>query len=507
MKTPFDTLILLAVVPTVSLCFAQTAVDLRTQSKSVDFSSAPATRPFKTGTILPTTCLVGASFFKSDAVAGENLYGCTAPDVWTLLNSVDVPSLSGQTGKVLSTDGTASRWTAIAGDVDGTPAANVVRRLQGRKVSSTAPANSDVLQWNAASGQWEPLPNSPVLSTGAGIISIGPMISVDDATVPQYMLGSGAPPLACETGRSFYTNLTDQTLYYCGATNTWNSLSRFGHTHAAADIATGTFSTNKITPGSDGQCLITSGGNTAWGPCPGAEGAGDVVGPGSAEDYGFALYSGLTGKQVRGVSGLKSDGQGNISIPGSVTTGDGATAGEAQLCPPNSANCISWLAPATRTTASKLTLPVEDPTASRQAMVFGTPTGGVSSGTWQSVYAPGDVIASSDLPSPTATAGGKVKATTCAGGQFMNAINTDSSVTCGTPAGGADKYAAAFNSQTSITITGATHNLGTCDVQVAVFDTATPSQRVEPDKVTCNTATKDVVIAFAVSQSGRYVIQ
>ena len=65
------------------LC-GQTAVDLRTQSKSVDFGTAPFTRPFTTGTVLPATCTVGNMFYKSDAPAGQNLYGCTATNTWTI---------------------------------------------------------------------------------------------------------------------------------------------------------------------------------------------------------------------------------------------------------------------------------------------------------------------------------------------------------------------------------------------------------------------------------------
>lgn len=36
------------------------------------------------GTSLPSTCSVGSMFFKSDATAGQNLYGCTATNAWTL---------------------------------------------------------------------------------------------------------------------------------------------------------------------------------------------------------------------------------------------------------------------------------------------------------------------------------------------------------------------------------------------------------------------------------------
>ena len=62
----------------------QTQVDLRTQTKSVDFTAAPSTRPVKTGTILPAVCTTGDLFFKTTAPAGSNLYACVAPNTWVL---------------------------------------------------------------------------------------------------------------------------------------------------------------------------------------------------------------------------------------------------------------------------------------------------------------------------------------------------------------------------------------------------------------------------------------
>jgi len=62
---------------------AQTRVDLRTQSKSVDFSAAPLTRPVRTGTSLPGSCSVGEMFYLTNATPGYNLYYCTASSVWT----------------------------------------------------------------------------------------------------------------------------------------------------------------------------------------------------------------------------------------------------------------------------------------------------------------------------------------------------------------------------------------------------------------------------------------
>src|SRR6266404_1396603 len=76
---------LLAALTGAAVC--QTLVDLRTQSKSVDFSAANTTKPFKTGTPLPATCGVGEMFYKSDAPPGANLYGCTSVNNWTLQSS------------------------------------------------------------------------------------------------------------------------------------------------------------------------------------------------------------------------------------------------------------------------------------------------------------------------------------------------------------------------------------------------------------------------------------
>ncbi len=62
----------------------QTQVDLRTQSRSIDFSSAPSTKPFTSGPTLPATCGVGQMFFVTSAIGGQNMYGCSAANTWTL---------------------------------------------------------------------------------------------------------------------------------------------------------------------------------------------------------------------------------------------------------------------------------------------------------------------------------------------------------------------------------------------------------------------------------------
>ena len=67
-----------------ALSNGQTQIDLRTQTKSVDFSAAQSTKPFTTGTILPSGCSVGQMFFLTGAPDGQNSFGCTASGTWTL---------------------------------------------------------------------------------------------------------------------------------------------------------------------------------------------------------------------------------------------------------------------------------------------------------------------------------------------------------------------------------------------------------------------------------------
>jgi hypothetical protein len=121
-----------------------TRISLGDQAKNVDFTKASFTRPVQTGSALPATCTQGDLYFRTDAVAGQNLYACTATNTWTLqsggsmeiateteaTNGVDnlkvmtplrtaqsimtlcaLPNSSGQLGSVLATDGSTASWT------------------------------------------------------------------------------------------------------------------------------------------------------------------------------------------------------------------------------------------------------------------------------------------------------------------------------------------------------------------------------------------------------------
>jgi hypothetical protein len=74
--------LVLTIVALTMAGWAQTQVGLRTQSKDVDFGAAASTRPFKTGTSLPSTCGVGEVFYNTNAAAGQNIFACVSANTW-----------------------------------------------------------------------------------------------------------------------------------------------------------------------------------------------------------------------------------------------------------------------------------------------------------------------------------------------------------------------------------------------------------------------------------------
>lgn len=145
----------LIILLSTSLATAQTKVDLSSQSRQVDFSSASFTRPVKLGTTLPASCTLGDLFFKSDAPVGANLFGCVNSDVWAVqTGGVGLPSQAEGAFRLLTTDGINASWVLLGGDVSGSPTALIVSRIQNRNVSDLAPLPGQALVWNGAS--WAP---------------------------------------------------------------------------------------------------------------------------------------------------------------------------------------------------------------------------------------------------------------------------------------------------------------------------------------------------------------
>src|SRR5436853_7635639 len=120
---------------------AQTRVDLRTQGKNVDFSTAASTRPSRTGTLAPATCAIGETFLKTDAPAGKNSYVCTAQNVWTV-QGVEVPDVAEKEDQLLSNDGAALGWRELGRDIGGQPNAVTGTGLRGRRRGRATPLDA-----------------------------------------------------------------------------------------------------------------------------------------------------------------------------------------------------------------------------------------------------------------------------------------------------------------------------------------------------------------------------
>jgi hypothetical protein len=148
------TLVLALLATAAGIIYGQTSVDLRTQSRNVDFGSAASTRPLKTGSALPATCLIGELYFHTGSPPGKNIFTCTAANTWKVLG--DFPVVPANSGQFLTNDGVTTQWQPLTGDIASSSGQITVQRLQGRSVSSAAPANGDIWQWSSGLSRWEP---------------------------------------------------------------------------------------------------------------------------------------------------------------------------------------------------------------------------------------------------------------------------------------------------------------------------------------------------------------
>ncbi len=159
---------------------AQTSVDVKNQARNIDFSTAVATRPFKTGTTLPATCGVGETYFKTNAAPGLNLYACTATNTWTAMSSV-TSSNSGP------------------GAVEMLKAQSGGNQVTGRQ-----------------------------LVTGEGVVVTQQTdtvtVETDTAIVPRYATAATAPTGSCQTGRDQFTRVSGFPHFYGCIDGQWKAI-------------------------------------------------------------------------------------------------------------------------------------------------------------------------------------------------------------------------------------------------------------------------------------------
>lgn len=251
-----------------------TQVDLRLQSRDVDFSAASATKPFKSGTGLPSACGLGEMYYRQDAAAGMNVYGCTATNAWTLEQGPPAASMASQLGDFAVTRTSATTLAIGANCSIATPC--VVRfgslvfsfgagatatistgsglalvyvssagvLTVGSNVTATCGSGCTALAgvtafpvdaiplftWSATSGTWDAsggadqraFLSSKSVTAGTGItsteISGKTQLAADTSVIGLRVAAPGTSTTACTAG----SWATDGSFFYlCTATNVW----------------------------------------------------------------------------------------------------------------------------------------------------------------------------------------------------------------------------------------------------------------------------------------------
>ena len=194
----------------------QTLIDLRTQTKSVDFTGANTTKPFKLGANLPATCSVGEAFFNTAAPAGANWYACTSQNSWSLQAGTQGPTgpagptgatgvqgpqgPQGPTGAAGATGATGPQGTAgvpmhIANAGTTLPAEATLNFVNGGCADNPGSGRTDctISGGSAGVGSLNTLTGALTLASGSGLLppsTAGSTITV--ALDTAYALTNGA---------------------------------------------------------------------------------------------------------------------------------------------------------------------------------------------------------------------------------------------------------------------------------------------------------------------------
>lgn len=208
-----------------TLCFlvaakagAQTTAGSLTVLGNADFSTATRTLVWKKGTSLPGTCTIGDSYFKTDATAGQNLYGCTSANTWTQLGGAGNGTVNSGTGNQLAYYATTG--TAVSGLSSANSGVLVTNGSGVPSISTTLP--SGLALGTPASGT---LTNATGLPISTGVAGLGSGVATFAATPSSANLLSA---LTDETGTGAAVFGTDPTFTLTDVTTNNATTSQHG---------------------------------------------------------------------------------------------------------------------------------------------------------------------------------------------------------------------------------------------------------------------------------------
>lgn len=241
----------------------QTLINLGTQGRNIDFSNAPSTRPVKTGSSLPATCVAGELFFNLAAPAGQNLYSCVATNTWVLIGFGSGLADPGSNGIVVRTAAnTTTAVTAPSGAVVGTTDTQTLtnKSINASEVNSGTLSGSRLPAFSgdvsiAAGTTTTTLATVNSTPGTFGDSSHSVQLTVDGkgriTGIAQVVIsggggGSGGASITSGTLASLPATCTASTLYFatdqpagqqlytCSAANTWTQIVSLGPSGALA---------------------------------------------------------------------------------------------------------------------------------------------------------------------------------------------------------------------------------------------------------------------------------
>jgi Protein of unknown function (DUF2793) len=316
----------------------------------------------------------------------------------------------------------------------------------------------------------------------------------------QIAFGSGTNTV---TGSSALT-FAGSTLTVGGAVQLGTSLTFNGSSSGSATIqvaaTAGTPNPLQLptTTGTAGQVLSTNGANPqqlSWTTLSVGSSAFSAITSGTNTTATMIVGSGAS---------LTFSGTGVIEATELATSGSPVVVSAAS--PPSTGQVLT----ATSATAANWQTPSGGGSTAFSAITSSTNT------TATMTVGPGSILTFSGAGSPPSEGeinanfiyGVQISATAPTTGQVLTSTGA-TSANWQTPAsGGGGSYATNFSSITTFTVLGTTHGLGTPDVSVTVYDSATGLRNlILPNSVSVDTSTYNVTITFSFSQSGRVVIQ
>ena len=222
----------------------------------------------------------------------------------------------------------------------------------------------------------------PQVTSGGVVAAPSSVVDFTNAgqTIPARKLS--ADPATCTVGEQYY-NTTSNILKVCTAANTWTAPGGGSVSSVSLTAASSVFTISGSPVTSSGTLTLTPSGTSGGIPY---FSAANALTSSAALGANAVVVGGGAGTAPKTTS-VTIDASGDVTTPGTLTTGAGATShGKLALgeLPSNGATTVGWEAEDLITTSLSLVFPNATP-AANSVMLFPAPTSGQSQWSWTAI--------------------------------------------------------------------------------------------------------------------------